>query len=431
MTAPESELEDKQVLAALTELARDSVPPPDPTQLRRGLEALSARLAGDGVSPARSRRWPLVTAMGAAAVAMTAGGLWLARARVEPAAPALAYRVEGGAVIEGGYLRETGLDGIRMRFDEGTELVFSPGTRGRLRAVDHLGARIALDQGTASFAIVRRDGAKWLVDAGPFLVAVKGTAFTASWDPGAERFELGLRHGQVTVSGPVAGGELALRAGQRLVVNLPQAETSITESLPGEATASAPDTVTRAATPPTEQPPAAADKPVPRPVSAGSGPGRTDGRRWAEALAAGELNRILAEVERAGVKSTLEQASSEDLYALAAAARYRKRVPLARAALLAERRRFPASSQALDAAFLLGRLDEDRPHGAAAALKWYDEYLSRAPKGTYASEALGRKMIVTNLLEGAARARPIADEYLRRFPAGTYAGSARALQRSP
>ena len=63
----------------------------------------------------------------------------------------------------------------------------------------------------------------------------------------------------------------------------------------------------------------------------------------------------------------------------------------------------------------------------ARAIQWYDEYLMRAPTGTYASEALGRKMTLTNKLGGTSRARPIAEEYLRRFPAGTYAGPARAI----
>ena len=80
------------------------------------------------------------------------------------------------------------------------------------------------------------------------------------------------------------------------------------------------------------------------------------------ALAAGHLDRILDEAERAGLKATLERASSEDLLALADAARYRRRMDLAREALLAERRRFPDSPRALDAAFLLGtRGGSERP----------------------------------------------------------------------
>jgi TolA-binding protein len=131
------------------------------------------------------------------------------------------------------------------------------------------------------------------------------------------------------------------------------------------------------------------------------------------------------------LKATLERASSEDLLALADAARYRRRMDLARDTLLAQRRRFPDSPRALDAAFLLGRVEEASDSGLARALEWYDDYLKRAPKGTYASEALGRKMTLMSKLEGVSRARPVAEEYLRRFPNGTYAGPARAFVRAP
>jgi TolA-binding protein len=145
-------------------------------------------------------------------------------------------------------------------------------------------------------------------------------------------------------------------------------------------------------------------------------------------VAAGHWDDLLAQVDRTGIAPALENASSEDLLALADAARYRRRNGLAREALLAERRRFPGSARALDAAFLLGRLAETT-EALSTALPWYDEYLRRAPAGTYASEALGRKMIATERLEGTASAQTIASEYLLRFPHGAYAGSARALLR--
>ena len=87
--------------------------------------------------------------------------------------------------------------------------------------------------------------------------------------------------------------------------------------------------------------------------------------------------------------------------------------------------------RARDALFLLGRVEELRAPGSAAAIGWYDQYLAGAPGGTYAAEALGRKMILSNEVTGPASSRPIAEEYLRRFPGGSYAGAARALQRGP
>jgi len=437
MTPAPGDATGARVLSTLTELARSSVQPATPVQLDQGLHAVSARIA---VGRARQRglvRWSLA---GTVAAAFAVGALFIvsfSRGRQPlPAPPSLAYRIEGGSVIDGGYLRESGNGGIKLRFTEGTEFKLMPGTRGRLGAIDGLGARIAIEQGMASFQVTPRSNGRWLVDVGPFLVTVKGTVFTVSWDPTRERFELGLRHGRVTVTGPVAGGDIALRAGQRLVVNLPKAEVLITEQNPGEAWAdSSAGRAMPTAEAPKERPTAPPERPAAR-TSTGASPSpvatKVDGEhRWSAALAAGNLDLILADVDRAGVKSTLEKVSSEDLYALADAARYRRRMDLARAALLAERRRFPGEGRSVDAAFLLGRVEEASERGMARAVQWYDEYLARSPAGTYAAEALGRKMILTSKLDGAAQAQPVAEEYLRRFPNGAYAGSARALRRAP
>jgi TolA-binding protein len=153
-------------------------------------------------------------------------------------------------------------------------------------------------------------------------------------------------------------------------------------------------------------------------------------RRWREALASGQWDRILADVERDGVEASLRTLSSDELFALADAARYRRRTDLARSALLAQRERFPNSSRAPDAVFLLGRVEELRAEGKPRALQRYDEYLARAPNGTYAAEALGRRMILVKELEGPESARRIAVEYLRRFPQGSYAEAAHTLERA-
>ena len=235
-----------------------------------------------------------------------------------------------------------------------------------------------------------------------------------------------LQHGRVAVSGP--GGEIALHAGQHLVVSLPKAETLITGEAPHAGPEAAPPAVTvLPATPATKTARRVASGPSASPPAAKVG----GGRRWAAELARGFWDGILADVDRDGVDATLENASSDDLFALADAARYRRRTDLARAALLAERRRFPRSPRAPDAIFLLGRVEELRAQGAAQAIAWYDEYLAQAPAGAYAAEALGRKMVLTDARAGRATARPIADEYLHRFPGGSYAGAARALQRAP
>jgi hypothetical protein len=434
MTMTTDEPMGSPALASLTQLGRDGVQPPTTVEIDQGLDAIHARIAAGRVRRRRAARWSLV---GAAAVVSTlavvqvaslSGSRWFAP---EPAA--LAYQVEGGSVLEGGYLRESGHAGIKLRFNEGSQLVLTPGTRGRLRAADNAGARVAIENGTAHFQVTHSSDRKWVVEVGPFLVTVTGTVFTVSWDPQGERFELRLRRGRVEVSGPVSAGNLALRAGQRLVVDLAKGETRIIEDQPERALAQGVDaTKFPAATRSTSRAPGPADDTTGPTPSPSAGPSTVQKakheRRWAEELASGNWDRILQDVEHAGVDATLNSASSEELFALADAARYRRRAELARAALLAQRRRFPGSPRAL---FLLGRVEESRGGGMARAIAWYDEYLARAPTGAYAAEALGRKMTITSKAGGPAKARPIAEEYLRRFPGGSYVASARAILRVP
>jgi hypothetical protein len=426
-------------LAILTELAREArnqLPVLTPAELDTKWSVVSMHVAMQ-----RARRRTLVRLSMAGVVAIAVVAAWsvprLGRLPERAAAKAaLSYNVEGGTVVEGGYLRESGSDPIKLRFTEGTELVLKPGTRARLRSVSSSGARIAIEHGTTSFHVTPRSEARWQVDVGPFLVTVKGTVFTVSWDAVSERFDLKLQHGEVSVTGPISTGELSVKAGQRLVVNLPKKETVITEEDDGEGQggggAPSSDRAAPTEAPASERPAPVTGQPTGRNSALASERRTVDaksfaGQSWVQAVAAGQWDRVLAEVDHAGVRHTLAHASSDELLALADAARYRRRTGLARSALLAERNRFPGSPSALDAAFLLGRLAEPRQGEIGDAVKWYDTYLAGAPSGTYASEALGRKMMATKQLRGSSAAESLAREYLRRFPAGPYAGAARAL----
>ena len=339
-------------------------------------------------------------------------------------------------ILEGGYLSQSGSAGIKLMFNEGSKFELAPGTRGRLRAVAEEGAHLAVENGTAALQVTQSRQRRWLVEAGPFLVTVKGTAFTVSWDPVERAVRAALRHGRVVVSGPLVGGSIALLAGQRLVVSLPEAETVITEEPPERdprAVEAGP-----AAVPVAAARPAARNDVTARAASSGARASRPSPGRGARVTGRPSSRADIGtgssrDVDRDGVDATLANAPSEDLFALADAARYRRRTDLASAALRAQRVRFPRSPRSLDAIFLLGRVEELREHGSARAraIDWYDHYLAQAPTGAYAAEALGRKMILTNEAGGPADARRLADEYLRRFPAGSYAGAARALQRAP
>lgn len=430
--------QDAPALVALTELGRDAARAHSQSELDQAFNAVRARLVRGDMRRRSLRRLALLGAISTVCLVAAVKFIPVGHDRgLPPEQPVSVSRIEGGTELEGGYLSQSGVAGVKVLFSEGSTFALTAGTRGRLRSVADDGAHLAIEDGTASLAITHNGAHRWLVEAGPFLVTVKGTVFTVSWDPASERFELRLRRGHVVVSGPGVNGGISLQAGQRLVVSLPRAETVITAEQPDDT-----DDVLAGAAPAGSTPAAAlartaiANPIAGRPVRAAgahvTAAKGTRTRHWAADMASGYWDRILADVDHDGVDATLESACSEDLFALAAAARYRRQGDLSRAALLAQRRRFPHAPRSLDALFLLGRAEEVREHGTEEqAIAWYDDYLAQAPRGSYAAEALGRKMILTNAVGGPERARTVARAYLVRFPTGSYAGAARALERGP
>jgi hypothetical protein len=417
---------------ALTDLARKSLGQISPAERSRGRDILRARLALGRWRTGRPFAYVLLGAAAATAVVAL-----VSRARVHEEAPTpLAYGIEGGAMGPGGIIEARGATEPAVRFADGTVITLAKGTQGRLDSVDGRGAHLSIAEGTASVNVVPKPHARWRIDAGPFTINVHGTVFTAAWSPASGRLDVRMERGLVSVEGPLTGGPLALRAGQRLTVVPRESRVVLARLddrddddaptnpfLPGDSSSP----IAAATDAPAERP--AAPITVPIAVSAARAASRParPGRTWGASLAAGDFAAIVDDAER-DLPRALASASSDDLAALADAARYRRRDDLARRALTVQRRRFAESPRAADAAFFLGRLDENDGGGLIHALRWYDRYLEEAPSGSYAAEALGRKMIALRELYGAARARDVADEYVRRFPRGSYAGAASALR---
>jgi len=147
-------------------------------------------------------------------------------------------------------------------------------------------------------------------------------------------------------------------------------------------------------------------------------------------LADGNFRGVVDAAEARGVDSTLGRGPLADVVALADAARYLHDRALAKRGLLAERSRFGGSAEARGAAFVLGRLADD---GGARdeAIRWYDAYLAESPRGSFAAEALGRKLVALVELGDPAGARAVAKDYLSRFPGGAHAAYARDHAKEP
>jgi FecR protein len=396
------------VRLAQRELRGDSVLSED-----AGFARLEARRA------ARPRSWGKGWLAGGAAFAASAAlaaALWLPSRE-----SALTFEVAGGSLTDSG--RVLGEEGTRIRFSDGSEAQLSRGTEARVRNVTEHGAEVLLERGSMRVSIAKKPEASWKVAAGPYDVRVTGTAFDVSWSAQTQAFDLRMQSGAVIVTGPLAQSGILLKAGQhlfgvadgRLTVEGGEAAprsspVPVADSSPPSPKAEPPDTGPSAAA--SAPALAAAARPVVEPHA------------WTKQVAQGRFNDVLAQAEQRGMSRTLDSGSLEELSALADAARYAGRGPIAKRVLLAQRQRFPSSSAARDAAFFLGRLAEDSGGGA---VDWYERYVSESPRGAYASQAFGRKMMLLYKQRGATAARPVATEYLARYPNGPYAAAARKI----
>jgi len=169
----------------------------------------------------------------------------------------------------------------------------------------------------------------------------------------------------------------------------------------------------------TEAPAGAAPERIPARVS------HPEAKSWSRRMARGDFEAVVEAAERRGIESVLAHGSRNELAALADAARYTRRTRLAGRALNAERDRFPETAEGREAAFFLGNLAEDGGD-RSGAVSWYGRYLREDAAGTYAAQALGRKMLIESR-RGSSAAGIDAEEYLHRFPSGSYADAARLI----
>ena len=380
---------------------------------------LPARRGGLRLGSPGARRWPL----GLAAALLVAALVALLRPR-EPLRFALGT-IDPGAV--GAWIAAPPGDELPIRFSDGSLLRLAPGGRARVAAVDADGAELALERGALDLAVVHRAGTRWRVRVGPFLVHVIGTRFETSWDPVTEQFGVALREGAITVSGPVVGDARAVHAGERLTVS-PAKGTLEVSALDAVAPppSAAPSAPALSVDPPAPLPPArpsAAEPAPPRtaPAPHPSAPG------WRALARDAKYKDALAAAELEGFDTLCAAASASDLRALGDAARLGGSPARAAQALAAVRARFPGSPEAAAAAFILGRIAQDRSRDPAGAAAWFTRYLSEQPGGELAAEAAGRLVEARDAMDDDAGARAAAERYLAAYPNGSHAGYARGV----
>ncbi len=372
-----------------------------------------ARLQSRMARPART--WTKGWVAGAAVLG-SATALAAALFFVQAAPAKLSFQVAGGALDANG--RVVGQAHTQIRFSDGSEATLERGAEARIANVTERGADVVLAHGSMRVRIAKKPQAAWKVAAGPYDVRVTGTAFDVSWSQQAQAFDLRMQSGAVIVTGPLAASGIVLRAGQHLFGGVAEGRLTVeggeTASTPAPAMAALPSKASAPA-------PSIASAPLP---PAPAPHASTEAHAWTRQVAQGHFSAVLDEAEQRGLDRTLASGSLEELAALADAARYAGRSAVAKRVLLAERQRFPSSGAARDAAFFLGRIAEE---GGGGAIEWYERYVSESPRGAYASQAFGRKMMLLYKQRGASGAGPVATEYLARYPNGPYAAAARKI----
>jgi len=377
-------------------------------------------------------RWQGVSALGFAALLMVAApAAWFA---VRSPAP-LTFEVINGTVGVTGEIRPAIAQnvGTRIRFSDGSEIALDREARAQVSNVSSVGARIVLSNGRAHTFFVPKPRARWQVAAGPYVVQVTGTIFDVQWSGDSEAFDVWLEKGSVRVSGPLIGDGIAMTHGQHLLTRVKDNKILL-DSQRSDAVAPTPAAPEVAPAPSSEpaaphgeetgtadeqddeaSPPSRIPARVTHPVT----------KSWSRRMARGDFEAVVEAAERRGIESVLAHGSHAELAALADAARYTRRSRLAGRALNAERQRFPETAEGREASFFLGNLAEDGGD-RSGAVSWYGRYLREDAAGTYAAQALGRKMLIESR-RASSSAGIDAEEYLHLFPSGSYAGAARLI----
>ncbi len=400
-------------LGRLVSLAQQQLHGDSPLSDEAGFAGLEARMPGaiGGRSRQRALGW-IGGALALGGAAALAGVLVWA-----PGSEAITFEVAGGLTRDDGSI--VGARATKIQFSDGSEALLARGAEARVEQLTGRGGRVVLKQGGMHVKIAKSPQAAWTIGAGPYDVKVTGTAFDVSWSSQSQAFDVRMQSGAVVVTGPLAFAGIPLSAGQHLFGGVAEGRLTVEGNDAAQTVVPAVPTA-REPAPGADPPSATPSTPsvAPRPST------EAESHTWTKQVAEGHFGAVLAQAEQRGLERTLASGSLAELAALADAARYAGRPQIAKRVLLAQRQRFASSPAARDAAFFLGRIAEDSGGGAT---EWYERYVAESPQGPYASQAFGRKMMLSYAQRGAAGAKPGAAEYLSRYPNGPYAAAARKI----
>src|SRR5207253_2366962 len=101
-----------------------------------------------------------------------------------------------------------------LKFSDGTQLELKAGGQAEVVSTDSRGAVVRVSSGVLTAHVIHHYASRWQVQAGPYVVHVTGTQFSASKSEN-DQIDVELFEGSVEVTGPGLAAALPLKAGQR------------------------------------------------------------------------------------------------------------------------------------------------------------------------------------------------------------------------
>jgi len=399
----------QQVTEAFRALANEHALEREPFDKRRAWHALQYAHRTLRV-PARSARVRWALALGVFALGLAVGApAWQAWTM-------LRYEAHGLST-EGSNLNARDMPGD-LAFSDGSRVTVGPHST---LSVDLLGKRAALTRlvdGRLHVAVHHEPDTNYRFLAGPYEVQVVGTEFDLEWHAQTEGLTLVMQSGEVRVLGD--GNARQVRSGQTLRLPSQRELREPAPSAPQLIEPKAPASLAAA----TGSPPV--DKDASHPQKVGAVVARGSEADWSALLNAGQFAAIVRDADARGGERLLESIPASDLKVLALAARYTGRRALSLRAWQTLRARYAGDAANQGAAFFLGRGYEEQGD-TNEALRWLARYLAESPGGAYASEALGRRMLLLSKSGQRSEAVSAARTYLERYRRGAYAKSAQLV----
>ncbi|MFO0633003.1 MAG: FecR domain-containing protein [Nannocystaceae bacterium] len=383
------------------------------------------RIVAAAAARPRTAWWLGGALAAAAAVALL---LWWAPWAAAPPLAADDGRI--AAVPDRTWVQAPGHGHASLAVGDGATLSLHDGARGRVSLADTKAVVVVLESGTMRAEVDPAARRTVAIEAGPYRVAVVGTAFDVVWLPDAGELAVTVSRGKVEVHTPTSSAPIAVDAGHRLIaregdVALARLDAEAPPAADTDPAADEPviaDTDEDTTTEPPQRPstPRVRSKPAPS-----AAPG------WEQLAEAGQYAEALAAVERDGLDDAIARLPAAALERLGDVARLAARPTQASAIYRGIRKRFGGTPAAARAAFQLGRLAADHEHDPAAAATWLSTYLEEAPRGSFAKLARGRLVAALRDAGKHAQARDAARVYLDSYPDGPHAKLAQALLDAP